>query len=185
MRCPRGHDPHHGSRWMPGGSHCCSVSTHVHCIACTYRLHSTTYSCMNATLCESVIFLYLHACISSPHALRVMTHETSWMMDPSISLVTCLVPLQRCSANISWCVVHPLRCKGYGPYRQALPARESLIERVTPSFFSRSYTSLMPSRAVRLGRQLMTMGSDLMTRASRVPTHGPSARWLTSVRGVY
>ena len=35
------------------------------------------------------------------------------------------------------------------------------------------------------GRQLMTMGSDLMTRASRVPTHGPSARWLTSVRGVY
>ena len=89
-------------------------------------------------------------CISSPHALWVMTHETSWMMDPSISLVTCLVPLQRCPANISWCVVHPLRCKGYGPYRQALPVRESLVERVTPSFFSRSYTSLMPSRAVRL-----------------------------------
>ena len=34
-------------------------------------------------------------------------------------------------------------------------------------------------------RQIMTMGSDLMTRASRVPTHGPSARWLTSVRSVY
>ena len=74
-----------------------------------------------------------------------------WMMDPSILLVTCLVPPQRCPASISCCVVHTLRCKGYGPYRQALPARESLIERVTPSFFSRSYTSLMPSRAVHLG----------------------------------
>ena len=87
----------------------------------------------------------------STYAPWVMTHETSWMMDPSILLVTCLVPPQRCPASISCCVVHTLRCKGYGPYRQALPARESLIERVTPSFFSRSYTSLMPSRAVHLG----------------------------------
>ena len=128
----------------------------------------------------STICLHLISTCSMGHDPRDI-----WMMDPSISLVTCLVPLQRCPANISWCVVHPLRCKGYGPYRQALPARESLVERVTPSFFSRSYTSLMPSRALRLWRQIMTMGSDLMTRASRVPTHGPSARWLTSVRSVY
>ena len=93
----------------------------------------------------STICLHLISTCSVGHDPRDI-----WMMDPSISLVTCLVPPQRCLASLSWCVVHPLRCKGYGPYRQALPARESVIERVTPSFFSRSYTSLMPSRAVRL-----------------------------------